>query len=51
MLALYFIFVAIWAFCAGMTLFTTFKGMDSNIGWLISMWIAWAAIITTNCLL
>lgn len=51
MLTLYFIFVGIWAVCAGMTVFTMLKGMDSDIGWLISMWIAWAAIIVTNCLL
>jgi hypothetical protein len=51
MLTLYFVFVAIWAFCAGMTVFTTVKGMDTDIAWLISMWIAWVAIIVTNCLL
>lgn len=50
MLTLYFIFVGIWAFCAGMTVFTTLKGMDSNIIWLITMWIAWAIIIITGCL-
>lgn len=51
MLTLYFIFVGIWAVCAGMALFTTLKGKDTNIAWLIAMWIVWAAIIITNCLL
>lgn len=51
MLPLYFIFVGIWAICAGMAAFTTIKGMSTDIAWLIAMWIVWAAIIVTNCLL
>ena len=51
MLTLYFIILGVWAFCAGMTLFTTFKRMETNIIWLIAMWIAWAAVLIAGCLL
>ena len=50
MLTLYFIIVGVWAICAGMAVFTTIKGMDTNVAWLIAMWVAWAAIIITSCL-
>ena len=51
MLTTYLIFLGFWAFCAGMTVFTTSKGMDSNIAWLIAMWFTWAAMIITHSLL
>ena len=50
MLTLYFIIFGIWAVCAGITLFTTFRGMNTSIIWLIAMWTAWAALIITGCL-
>lgn len=52
MLTLYFIFIGIWALCAGMTIFTSaHKSLDEGRKWLIAMWIAWAAVMITGCFL